>query len=32
MQILTIKNPNFDKPFMNLSNRTQVNFLKQKFY
>jgi hypothetical protein len=30
MQILTIKNPNFEKPFRNPSNRTQVNILKKK--
>ncbi len=29
MQILTIKNPNFEKPFRNPSNRTQVNILKK---
>jgi hypothetical protein len=27
MQISTIKNPNFEKPFRNPSNRTQVNIL-----
>ncbi len=32
MQILTIKNPNFEKPFSNPSNRTQVNILKEKFF
>jgi hypothetical protein len=31
MQISTIKNPNFEKPFRNPSNRTQVNILKKKF-
>jgi hypothetical protein len=33
MQILTIKNPNFEKQFRNPSpsNRTQVNILKKKF-
>jgi hypothetical protein len=31
MQILTIKNPNFEKPFRNLSKRTQVNIKKKKF-
>jgi hypothetical protein len=31
MQISTIKNPNFEKPFRNPCNRTQVNILKQKF-
>jgi hypothetical protein len=30
MQISTIKNPNFEKPFRNPSNRTQVNNLKKK--
>ncbi len=30
MQILTIKNRNFEKLFMNPSNRTKVNFLKKK--
>ncbi len=30
MQISTIKNPNFEKPFRNLSNGTQVNILKKK--
>jgi hypothetical protein len=30
MQISTIKNPNFEKPFRNPSNRTQVNILKKK--
>jgi hypothetical protein len=29
MQISTIKNPNFEKPFRNPSNRTQVNILKK---
>jgi hypothetical protein len=32
MQISTIKNPNFEKPFRNPSNRTQVNILKKKFF
>ena len=32
MQISTIKNPNFEKPFRNPSNRTQVNVLKKKFF
>jgi hypothetical protein len=31
MQISTIKNRNFEKPFRNLSKRTKVNFLKKKF-
>jgi hypothetical protein len=31
MQILTIKNRNFEKPFKNPSNRTKVNFLEKKF-
>jgi hypothetical protein len=30
MQISTIKNSNFEKPFKNPSNRTQVNILKKK--
>jgi hypothetical protein len=30
MQISTIKNPNFEKPFRYPSNRTQVNILKKK--
>ncbi len=30
MQISTIKNPNFEKPCRNPSNRTQVNILKKK--
>jgi hypothetical protein len=30
MQILTIKNQNFEKSFRNPSNRTKVNFLKKK--
>ncbi len=29
MQISTIKNPNFEKPFRNPSNGTQVNILKK---
>ncbi len=32
MQISTIKNPNFEKPIWNPSNRTQVNILKKKFF
>jgi hypothetical protein len=32
MQISTIKNPNFEKPYRNPSNRTQVNILKKKNY
>jgi hypothetical protein len=32
MQILTIKNPDFEKPFRNPSNRTQVNIFKTKFF
>jgi hypothetical protein len=32
MQISTIKNPNFEKPFRNPSKRTQVNILKKKFF
>ncbi len=32
MQILTIKNPNFEKPFRNPSNRTQVNILENNFW
>jgi len=31
MQISTIRNQNFEKPFRKPSNRTQVNFLKKKF-
>ncbi len=31
MQISTIKNQNFEKPFRNPSNRTKVNFLKKTF-
>jgi hypothetical protein len=30
MQISPIKNPNFDKPSRNLSNRTKVKILKKK--
>jgi hypothetical protein len=30
MQILPIKNPNFEKPSRNLSNRTKVKILKKK--
>jgi hypothetical protein len=32
MQISPIKNPNFEKPFRNLSNRTKVKILKKKFF
>ena len=32
MQISTIKNPNFEKPFRNPSNGTQVNILKKKIF
>jgi hypothetical protein len=32
MQISTIKNRNFEKPFINPSNRTKVNFLKKNFF
>jgi hypothetical protein len=32
MQILPIKNPNFEKPFRNLSNRTKVKILKKNFF
>jgi hypothetical protein len=32
MQISTIKNQNFEKPFINSSNRTKVNFLRKKFF
>jgi hypothetical protein len=32
MQISTIKNPNFEKPFRFPSNGTQVNILKNKFF
>jgi hypothetical protein len=32
MQILPIKNPNFEKPSRNLSNRTKVKILKEKFF
>jgi hypothetical protein len=32
MQISTIKNKNFEKPFINPSNRTKVNFLKKNFF
>ncbi len=31
MQILPIKNPNFEKPPRNLSNRTEVKILKKIF-
>ncbi len=30
MQILPLKNPNFEKPSRNLSNRTKVKILKKK--
>ncbi len=32
MQILPIKNPNFEKPSKNLSNRTKVKILKKNFF
>jgi hypothetical protein len=32
MQISTIKDPNFEKPFRNPSNGTQVNILKKKLF
>ena len=32
MQISPIKNPNFEKPSRNLSNRTKVRILKKKFF
>ena len=32
MQISTIKNPNFEKPFRNLSNNTKVKILKKNFF
>jgi hypothetical protein len=32
MQISTIKNPNFGKPFRNPSNRTQVNIFEKNFW
>jgi hypothetical protein len=32
MQISPIKNPNFEKPSGNLSNRTKVKILKQNFF
>ncbi len=32
MQISTIKNQNFEKPFRNPSNGTQVNILKKKIF
>jgi len=31
MQISPIKNPNFEKPSRNLSNRTKVDFKEKKF-
>ncbi len=32
MQISPVKNPNFEKPSRNLSNRTKVKILKKKFF
>ncbi len=32
MQISAIKNPNFEKPFRNPSNRTQINILGTNFF
>jgi hypothetical protein len=32
MQILPIKNPNFEKPSRDLSNRTKVKLLKKNFF
>jgi hypothetical protein len=32
MQISPIKNPNFEKPSRDLSNRTNVKLLKKKFF
>jgi hypothetical protein len=32
MQISPIKNPNFEKPSWNLSNRTKVKILEKKFF
>jgi hypothetical protein len=32
MQISPTKNPNFEKPSRNLSNRTKVNILEKKFF
>ncbi len=32
MQILSIKNPNFEKPSRNLSNRAKVKILRKKFF
>ena len=32
MQILPIKNPNFEKPSGNLYNRTKVKILKKRFF
>jgi hypothetical protein len=32
MQISPIKNPNFEKPSRNLSNRTKVKLLKEIFF
>jgi hypothetical protein len=32
MQILPIKNPNFEKPSRNLSNKTKLKILRKKFF
>jgi hypothetical protein len=32
MRISPIKNPNFEKPSRNLSNRAKVKILKKKFF
>ena len=32
MQISPIKNPNFEKPFRNLSNRTKTKILEKKIF
>jgi hypothetical protein len=32
MEISTIKNPNFEKTFRNLADRSQVNILKKIFF
>jgi hypothetical protein len=32
MQISPIKNPNFEKPSRNLSNKTKVKILEEKFF
>jgi hypothetical protein len=32
MQISTIKNRNFEKPFINPSNRTKVNLCEEKIF